>query len=170
MVHHIPIAQPSTLAILDLSGCNVILDFLPLLCKNLRSLLLPGCGLDQVQAYLIADFLLSNAKLEELHLQDNPNMGFAGLSAICRALALTNRTVKYLDIQGCLLSDDLEPVVAQMVSRNTSLKYLILDRMVATWPCEALMRLSGAFNQNTGLRIVGVPTINAVYLDLFSRF
>ena len=145
----------SNLKVLDLSGTR-LRDF-EMLCLQLwnmplQSLILKKCGLkDKQGAYLLADMLMKNHTLRELNLHAN-KITHLGLNALSHALAMSNKTLNYLDLsqnQSLHYTDALY----SLLSKNTGLKYFLFDGVNT----DEFVNLAEALTFNKNLKKVWLP-------------
>ena len=68
-------------------------------------------------AFAIADQLLHNAQLRELHVENNL-ISILGLNSIFQALAITNRSLKYLDISGNFISVESLHAIRNLIDKS----------------------------------------------------
>ena len=95
--------------------------------RTLRSLFLDANGIENDGSYALADMLLEKTSgLEELHIGTNM-ISHAGLSAIFMAVAMTNKSLKFLDVAYNFIDVGIMHQLRQLLLRNTTLKYFSIS-------------------------------------------
>ena len=95
--------------------------------KHMLSLFLNGNKIGTEGAYAMSDLLLDKQNnLLELHMAWNLICN-TGLNSLFAALAMTNQTLKFLDISYNFIDISVMHNLRLMIERSSSLKYLCIN-------------------------------------------
>jgi len=121
--------------------------------RTLRSLFLDANGIENDGSYALADMLLEKTSgLEELHIGTNM-ISHAGLSAIFMAVAMTNKSLKFLDVAYNFIDVGIMHQLRQLLLRNTTLKYFSISDL-HRFTAQAIDGVVDSLLKNEGLKMV----------------
>jgi len=120
--------------------------------QGLKTLLIGRNGICSQGAYAVSDFLLQNNCLSELHIEQNL-ISSPGLNSLLQALAIKNRSLKYLDFADNFVSVEVMHSLKSMLESNQVLKYLVVTDL-HHFQIDAQKLICLSFKSNKGLRQV----------------